>query len=349
MGRTGVLTPVAVFEPIEIDGTTVERANLHNINVLRDTLGSLPHKGQKLQIYKSNMIIPQVYSADKERKDDSYYVSHTILNVPNLCPYCQGSTQIIANDDSQVLVCTNSNCDSKLINRLDHFCGKKGLDIKGISKATLSTLIEKGWVSSLYDIFGLKEHKTEWINTAGFGKKSVENILEAIEAAKETDLTSFISSLGISLIGPNVAKDLTKKFNSYESFREAIKNNFDFGQLNGFAENKTKALLEFNYEEADKIFKLLNIKKKEKEEVREQTLEGKTIVVTGKLNQFKNRNELQDKIVSLGGKLSNNISNKTFCLINNDTFSTSNKNKFAKDINIPILTEKEFIEKYLTF
>lgn len=350
MGRTGTLTPVAVFEPIEIDGTMVERANLHNINVLRDTLGDLPHKGQKIEVYKANMIIPQIYSADKERKESPYYIANTIFNVPNLCPFCQGSAKIVVSDgNTQVLVCQNPECDTKLINKLDHFCSKKGLDIKGLSKATLETLIEKGWVSSCLDLFGLESHKDEWIATAGFGKKSVENALAAIEKAKNTTFVNFISALSIPLIGVNVAKELNKYFFTYEEFREKVNSKFDFGQFNGFAENKTNSILNFDYTEADKIYKLLNISEAKNEMVEESELKDKTIVITGKLTEFKNREEFQEKIVSLGGKVSGSVSSKTFCLINNDINSNSSKNKTAKSLNIPIYTEKEFIEKYLTF
>ena len=205
-----------------------------------------------------------------------------------------------------------------------------------------------GWLVELDDIFKLSKYKNEWIKKAGFGEKSVEKILSAIETAKNTTLEKFISSLGIPLIGTNVAKDLCKYLLSYEDFREKIKNKYDFSIIDGFGYAKSDALLTFDYFEADCVYDHLNIDKKievTKSENSEAPLDGVTFVITGKVNRFKNRAELQSFIESLGGKVVGSISSKTNFLINNDINSTSSKNLKAKQLNIPIITEEDFMTK----
>ena len=339
MGRTGVLTPVAIFEPIDIDGTEVSRASLHNISVMQSILGQ-PYVGQKVQVAKMNMIIPQITKA--ERPTDPQNVQY--LTPPNSCPICGKATDYQMINESVQLICINPECEGKALHRFVHFCSKKGLDIKGLSEATLEKLMDWGWIVELDDIFKLSKYKNEWVKKAGFGEKSVEKILSAIETAKNTTLEKFISSLGIPLIGVNVAKDLCKHLLSYEDFREKIKNKYDFSVIDGFGYAKADALLSFDYFEADCVYDYLNINSIEVEvEHNEKSLAGLTFVVTGKVNQFKNRNELQSFIESLGGKVSSSISSKTSYLINNDKNSTSSKNLKAKQLNIPIITEEEFM------
>lgn len=236
MGRTGALTPVAVFNPISIEGTTVNRANMHNVSVMTEVLGNTPYYGQKVNVYKANMIIPQIRSAEIKICYENNFA------LPNTCPICGGDTTVKVNDDVSVLYCTNPSCEGKLINRLDHFCGKKGLDIKGLSKATLEKLIEWEWVNNISDIMTLINHRAEWIKKPGFGAKSVDKILDAIEDAKYTTLESFISSLGIPLIGRTVSKELVKHIDSYIEFVEMAENHFDFSVYDGFAESKTAAI-----------------------------------------------------------------------------------------------------------
>ena len=215
-----------------------------------------------------------------------------------------------------------------------------------MSKATIEKLIEWGWVNNIVDIMELKIHRQEWIKKQGFGVKSVDNILQSVEKSKETTLEKFISSLGIPLIGNSVAKDLVKNFSSYEDFRLKIETKFDFSILNGFADSKSNSLLNFDYSFADKVYNYLKIENK-KEEEKFQNLKDYNFVVTGKLETFKNRTELQKEIEKFGGKVIGSISKKTSYLINNDKNSTSAKNIAATKLNIPILTEKEFIEKFL--
>lgn len=341
MGRTGILTPVAVFDAIDIEGSTVERASLHNYSVMRQTMNR-PFVGQKVQIFKANMIIPQIYEAEQV---DSSEEKNWILP-PTVCPIC-GQPVTVKESDSGVenIVCLNPDCEGKLINKLDHFCGKKGLDIKGLSKATLEKLIDWGWVTNLSDIFTLAQYRNEWVKKAGFGDKSVDNILNAVEGAKSPSLDKFISSLGIPLIGKTVSKELVKKIKTYEEFREKAVSHFDFSSYEGFADSKTSAIWNYDFAEADKIYAYLNIPVAEDTQ-KSSFLQGITVVITGKLLQYKNRAELQSAIEQAGGKVVSSVSKNTNYLINNDSTSTSAKNLSAQKLGIPILTEQEFIEKF---
>ena len=273
------------------------------------------------------------------------------LKIPEICPYCGTKLIIEENNNTKILICPNNNCEMRLINRLDHFCGKKGLDIKGLSKATLEKLITWGWINNISDLMNLKNYRNEWIKKSGFGEKSVDKILEAIESAKTTTLEMFISSLGIPLIGQTVSKELISHISTYEEFRKLINERFDFSQFDGFAEEKTKALLNFNYTEADIIYKQLTIINNNNNTIiTNSTLNGYKFVITGKLNNFKNRNELKAVIESNGGKVVDSINKSVNFLINNDIQSASSKNVAAKKLNIPIISEKEFLESFdLTF
>ena len=343
MGRTGVLTPVAVFEPVEIDGTTVERANLHNISVMRETLNGGSFVGQKIEVFKSNAIIPQIVSGSAE-----YIVPKgaKLIHIPKTCPICGGPVKIIENDNVEQLFCDNPSCEGKLINRLDHFCGKKGLDIKGLSKATLEKLISWNWVSNYLDIFELKKYCKDWIKKPGFGEKSVNNILEAIEKARNCNLESLISSIGIPFIGINTAKELAKEFKTYENFRNHIKQNKNFLYLDGFGPELNNSLINFDYSDADNLVEnYLNLTEP-KEENNNKTLENLIFVITGSLKNFKNRNELQKLIEEAGGKVTSAVSKNTSYLINNDKESNSSKNLSAQKLGVEIISEKEFLEKF---
>ena len=348
MGRTGVLTPVAIFKSVNIDGTDVSRASLHNISVMEETLGEVPHKFQMIKVYKSNMIIPQISWADKTTHGVLYYNDYPVLKEPDACPICGEPTQIITNDDVKILVCPNSQCEGKLINRLDHFCGKKGLDIKGLSKATLEKLIDWEWVSNFEDIMTLKNHRSEWIKKPGFGPKSVDRILEAIEESKKTTLEAFISALGIPLIGRTVSKELVKHIDTYEEFRNKAKHHFDFSKYDGFAGSKTLAIWNYDFAEADKVVPYLVFQEIEKTE-NTDTCANMKIVITGKLVLSKNRNELKARIEAAGGKVVDSVSSQTTYVICNDPNSTSSKIKNAEKLHIPVLTEQEFIQSYLIF
>lgn len=274
------------------------------------------------------------------------------IKIPELCPFCNEKTIIkTSNNGIKTLWCSNENCNSKLINRLDHFCGKKGLDIKGLSKATLEKLIDWGWVKSYTDIFKLHEHKSDWIKAPGFGEKSVSKILDAIEEGKNCGLDKFIAALGIPLIGIRAAKDLDQQFWAWPNFIEAVETNFKFYNLPNFGVEMHNSIMKFDYTEAimlanDYINVLASEYGTQEKETVESELKDKTVVITGKLNTFKNRDALKEKIESLGGKVSGSISGKTNYLINNDVNSTSSKNAAAKKLNIPIISEEDFCKMF---
>jgi DNA ligase (NAD+) len=242
MGRTGVLTPTAVFEPIEIDGSTIERASLHNISIMNEILGEFPYRNQQIKVYKANMIIPQIKEGIWEEEVEKEY-----LEIPATCPICGHETQFVTINESTDLICMNPSCEGKLVNRLDHFAGKKGLEIKGLSKATLERLISWGWVTCATDIFKLKQYKEEWMLKDGFGEKSVSNILSAIKQSEICSLDKFIAALGIPLIGSVASKQLAKKFNTWENFYLAIQSEYKFYELPNFGSEMHDALIKFNY------------------------------------------------------------------------------------------------------
>ena len=342
MGRTGVLTPVAVFKPIDIDGSTVERASLHNVSIMIETLHGYGWKGQKVEVFKANMIIPQIASAELDDDRCKYYFERVME-----CPVC-GHEVILKNDNGTTFaVCSNDTCEGKLINRLDHFCGKKGLDIKGLSKATLEKVIDWGWVSNRHRLFMLKYYRDEWINKPGFGEKSVDKILTAIETASNTEFHQYLSSLGIPLIGVSASKELAKHFKNYASLRIAMENDFKFYELPNFGIEMHKALYNYDWLEADAMVGEHAVTFKDSiTSIQESSLDGLTFVITGKLNHFKNRDAIKDKIETLGGKVTGSVSKNTSYLINNDKDSTSSKNKSAKSLGIPILSEEDFIKTF---
>ena len=339
MGRTGQLTPVLIYNDIDIDGSTCNRASLHNITIMTQLMGGA-FPGQRVFIYKANEIIPQVSHVQTNNPKRI-----PGIQIPTTCPYCGGDVEIRKDNDSEVLYCINPNCNGKLVNRLDHFCGKKGLDIKGLSKITLEKLINYGWLNNIEDIFALNTYKTEWANKPGFGTVSVNKILNAIEESRKCSTAKFICAIGIPLIGKVASEALAKKFGDYKTFREAVDNNSqELYEIAGIGEVMIQTLLNYDFTEADSIFE------KHIKEMRpvvsvstSNKLEGKTFVVTGKLKLYKNRNQIKAVIEGKGGKVTDSVSSKTDYLINNDAESTSSKNLKAKQLNIPIITEDEFL------
>lgn len=343
MGRTGVLTPVAIFKPVDIDGSTVERASLHNFSIMKETLGDYPELYQKIWVTKVNMIIPQI---TKAVKNDIPH-DHVIFN-PNLqyCPCC-GFVLKIETSDSGVknYVCPNSNCEGKLANRIDHYLGKKGLDVKGISMATIEKLINWGWVYSIKDMYKLDRYSITWSNKPGFGKVSVNKILNAILLSQENvDLASFISALGIPLVGKTIAKEICKYYNTWEEFREAVGG--DWTQFDGFGLEISNAINKFDYDEADEIAAMLTFKQPEvRPEVQPAAaIKDKVFVITGKLTsgQFKNRDALKADIEANGGKVTGSVSSKTNYLISNED-SSSAKSIKAKELGVTVITEDEYL------
>ena len=347
MGRTGVLTPVAVFEPIDMDGSTVERASLHNVSIMSDLFGPFgPCKGDEVEVFKANMIIPQIKSV---KNTCSHYMEYQIP-YPKVCPICGGEVVMRDNSgDSLFLVCTNPSCDGKLINRLDHFCGKKGLDIKGVSKATLEKLIDWGWLNDYTGIFELSRFKDEWVQKPGFGVKSVVKVLDAISAGANCELHQFIAALGIPLIGSTASKELSKHFQTWDEFVVAAEGGYPFYQLPNFGSEMHNSIVSFNYTEAKLLaehYITFNYTWGESTPSTGADLSGKTFVITGKLTHFKNRDEIKACIEALGGKVTGSVSKNTDYLINNDVNSTSSKNTTAKSLGIPILSEDDFIQTF---
>lgn len=343
MSRTGQITPIALFEKVDTGDSIIERASLHNISVMKQLL-STPYQGQTITIFKANDIIPQVSSGSiPESRAD---IEGLILEIPTICPICGGRLDVECEVDTEVLKCNNIDCQGQLVNRLNHFCSKKGLDIKGLSKTTLNKLIDWGWLAQPADIYKLKDYRKEWVDKSGFGEKSVDNILEAIEISRRPKLDSFISALGIPLIGKTISKDLIKYITTYEDFRNKAKSKWDFTQIDGIAYEKASAIWNFNFDEADAVneYMLEYIIEEEIKMTKDSNINDKTFCITGRLTQFKNRNELVSMIEKYGGKVTSSVSKNTNYLINNDIDSTSTKNASAKKLGIPILTEGQFLE-----
>ena len=344
MGRTGILTPVAVFKPIEIDGSTINRASLHNISIMEELSGGFERVGDILYIFKANQIIPQVSSWEH----NSEYNENTHLSIPEVCPICGKPTTIKKEIDTKVLVCTNPSCEGKLINIIEHFAGKKGLDIKGLSKATLEKLIAWGWINSRKDLFELKNYRAEWIKKPGFGVKSVDKVLNAIEDSKNCELANFIASLGIPLIGTTASKEIVKVFSDWDSFMSAVESGYHFWDIQNFGYEMHSAITKFDYTEAKELYNnylAVNSAQPQSDKI-ENNLDGLNFVITGKVVHFKNRDELKSVIEAHGGKVVGSISSKTNYLINNDVESTSSKNVSAKKLGVPIISEDAFLEMF---
>ena len=267
------------------------------------------------------------------------------IKIPKTCPVCGGKTEIIKDNESKILICTNDNCKGKLLGKLVHFCSKNAINIEGMSEATLQFLIDKGWVKSFQDIYKLDYYRENWKEYDGFGDKSVDKLLDAIENSRKTTLDRFIYSLSMPQIGRSASKDIAKFFNNnYEEFK-MYGTTINYTQIDGFGESMNNSLhkwLSENHIMMEELAKEFNFKK-EKNNSSSVDLSGKTFVITGSLIHYKNRDELVSIIESMGGKVSGSVSAKTSYLINNDTQSNSSKNQKAKQLNIPIISEQDFI------
>lgn len=340
MGKTGILTPVAIYDDVDTDDSIINRASLHNLNIMNQLLGK-PYKGQKIWVCKQNEIIPQVVRS--ERSDAVL----TYIDIPTKCPVCGSDTYV--KDD--FLYCSNPNCDGKFINQLVHFCGKKGLDIKGLSEATLQKLVDWGWINNYQELFSLSNFRDEWIEKPGFGEKSVDKLLYTIEESRCCELWQFISALSIPLIGSTYAKEIAKKCKDWVSFHEYIEKNYDFTAWDRFGYEMNDSLHRFNYSQADDLaYKILNIHNSlwvdpqvTTPTIKFSEVNGKTFVITGAVHQFQNRDEVKAIIETHGGKVTASVSKNTDYLINNDINSTSSKNIKAKQLGIPIITEEQLI------
>lgn len=336
LGRTSVLTPTAVFDSVDIDGSSVRRASLHNITIMKN-LGLT--KNCTIRVFKANQIIPQVDSADKD--------GDVPIEIPTKCPVCGGTTSIKQDNESEVLVCTNPGCVGKKLARFTHFVSRKCMNIDGLSERTLELLISNNLIKNFRDIYHLKEHVGKLCTLDGMGKKSVENLINSVEKSRNVKLENFIAALGIPNIGLSAAKAISKKFNgSHYDFVLALANdNYDFSQIDDFGEITNKSLHDW-WHSKDPMVGLLPMEVNfivENDTGSSSNLDGKSFCITGSLTHYANRDALVKAIEDNGGKYVSGVSKKTDCLINNDTTSTSGKNKKAMELNIPIISEQDFL------
>lgn len=336
LGRTSVLTPTAVFDSVNIDGSSVSRASLHNISIMKN-LGLT--KNCTIRVFKANQIIPQVDSADKD--------GDIPIKIPTKCPVCGGATSIKQDNESEVLVCTNPDCIGKKLARFTHFVSRKCMNIDGLSERTLELLISNNLIRNFRDIYHLKEHVGKLCTLDGMGKKSVENLINSVEKSRDVKLENFIAALGIPNIGLSAAKAISKKFNgSHYDFVLALANdNYDFSQIDDFGEITNKSLHDW-WHSKDPMVGLLPMEVNfivENDTGSSSNLDGKSFCITGSLTHYANRDALVKAIEDNGGKYVSSVSKKTDYLINNDKNSTSGKNKKAIDLNIPIISEEDFL------
>ena len=345
MGKTGTLTPTAVFKPIEIEDTIVERASLHNISVMKEIMGR-PWVGQHVGVIKSNLIIPQIRWAEE---DNEY--KKTYIHIPDKCPICGQPTKIVKDNNSEVLVCTNDNCNGKLLGKLSHAVSRDALNIDGLSEATIEKFINLGWLNSIKDIYHLSDHENEMKALEGFGKRSVEKLLTSIEKSRKTSLERFLYSLSIPLLGKSASMMIADSIDyDLDTFinEMTIKGAEYFRYLPGVGGSLINSLNIYWKNHYSDILQLANeftfeIQKSIMSETTNE-LENKTFVITGSVNHYKNRDALKADIEAHGGKVVGSVSSKVNYLINNDINSTSSKNKKAKSLNIPIISEDQFLE-----
>lgn len=335
IGKSSQLTPTAVFESVEIDGTDVSKASLHNISIIKN-LGLT--NGCTVNVFKANQIIPQIDSCEHD--------GDGAIEIPSVCPVCGGNTDIKKDNESEVLICTNPNCAGKKLAQFVHFVSRKCMSIEGLSDATLEKLISLGYINNFKSIYHLSDHYEDLVKLDGFGPKSVQKLLEAIEKSRTVKLENFIAALGIPNIGLSAAKTIAAKFNhNFHDWMDAYGHGFPWSVLDDFGEtmaNNLDEYLEYNQMAVIKLADEMNFVLPEKQSVNYSKFTGKSLCVTGKLNHF-TRDSINDKIVSLGAKAVGSVSKKTDYLITNEE-SGSSKYKKAVELNIPIITEQEFLD-----
>lgn len=335
--RTGLINPVAIFEPVELEGTTVSRASVHNISVMRALKLGI---GDRITVYKANMIIPQI--ADNLTGSDS-------VEIPCACPVCGEKTEIQAVNEVQTLYCVNPECPVKKIKALTLFVSRDALNMDGLSEATLEKFVAEGFIRDYKDLFRLERYRDQIISMEGFGEKSYDNLIASIETARNTTLPRLVYALGIANIGVAMAKVVCKHFDyNLDAMRVATEE--EVSQIEGVGDVIASTFCSYfrdmvKMQSLDELLQEVVLEKPEASADADK-LKGKTFVVTGSVNHFNGRSELKEIIENMGGKVAGSVSAKTECLINNDTTSTSSKNKKAKELNIPILSEEDFMEKY---
>ncbi len=332
--RTGLINPVAIFEPVELEGTTVSRASVHNISIMKGLELGI---GDTIQVYKANMIIPQI--AENLTRSG-------VTDIPKACPTCGGATEILKVNDAESLYCANPECQAKKIKSFTLFVSRDALNIEGLSEATLEKFIARGFVHEFSDLFRLSGYRDEIVTMEGFGEKSYVNLMDSLERARETSLYRVIYGLGIPNVGLSNARLICKQFDAeVETLLEASSG--DLSAIDGVGTVIADSFVEYFADAGrrERFYRLLKELHLKKEEVREeQTLAGRTFVITGTLERFANRSELKAFIEERGGKVTGSVTGKTDYLINNDLTSNSGKNKKARELGVPILSEEEFLK-----
>lgn len=336
--RTGLINPVAIFEPVELEGTTVSRASVHNISILRGLRLGI---GDRITVYKANMIIPQI--AENLTGSDN-------VEIPKVCPVCGQPTEIRQMNDVQSLYCVNEKCAAKQIKSFTLFVSRDALNVDGLSEATLEKFIDMGFIGEYADLFHLDRYQETITQMEGFGEKSYRNLIDSINTARNTTLPRVIYGLGITGIGAANAKVLCRNFDyDLELIRNASTE--ELSAIDGVGEVLAGSIREYmsDEENMEKLDRLMSELKVDKPEVDEsaQTLAGLVFVITGSLNHYGSRNELKELIEQKGGKVTGSVTGKTTCLINNDSASNSAKNKKAKELGVEVITEDEFLERYM--
>ena len=335
--RTGLINPVAIFEPVELEGTTVSRASVHNLSILKNLQLGI---GDVITVYKANMIIPQIA--------DNLTRSHQI-QIPDQCPVCGNETVVVKDNEAEVLICPNPACDIKKLKSFSHFVSRDAMNVDGLSEATLEKFIGKGFIHTYADLYHLDRFQSDIITMEGFGEKSYQNLIASIETSRNTNLARVIYALGIANIGPANAKMLSRFFKqNLDALRNADLETLS--SIGGIGEVIALAIVQYFENEKNKtaldlLLAELNIEQEEQSVG--TVLDQMTFVITGSLETFENRKELQTVIENLGGKVTGSVTAKTSYLINNDTQSSSSKNKKAKELSVPIISEQEFKDRFL--
>lgn len=332
--RTGLINPVAIFDPVELEGTTVSRASVHNISIMEDLELGI---GDQIQVYKANMIIPQI--AENLTRSG-------VRDIPETCPVCAGKTEVRQILNAKALYCTNPQCQAKQIKAFSLFVSRDAMNIDGLSEATMEKLIGKGFIHEFADIYHLDDHREEIREMEGFGEKSCQNLLDSIEDSRETTLSRLLYALGIENVGVATAKLICRQFDDdpekiADADREAL------SQIPGIGDVIAGTFTEYFQDQEkrtrfENLLKEVHLQKEERQE--QQSFAGINFVVTGSVTHFKNRNEVKEEIEKRGGKVTGSVTSKTNYLINNDTESTSSKNRKAKELGIPIISEEDFLD-----
>ncbi len=333
VSRTGLINPIAIFKPVELEGTTVSKASLHNVGILENLELGI---GDTITVYKANMIIPQV-AQNLSRSGTA--------TLPEHCPVCGEETEIIQQAEGKSLCCPNPNCKAQTVQSISHFCSRDAMNIQGLSEMTIEKFVEENFIENYTSLWGLQQFESEITSLKGFGRKSYDKLIKAIEASKDVKLPNFIYSLGINHVGLSNAKRLCEHFN-YSPQKIAEAEYEDLLTIEGFGDVIASSLVKyFSKPENRELFdySLSQIRLIAVESSTNLMLAGRTFVITGDLETFENRKELQELIEKLGGKVTGSVTSKTNFLINNNPTSTSGKNKKANELNIPIINEKEFL------